>query len=113
MKLHTYVMAPGPVSTRISYIRTASLYVYPLTLARKRLNNYVPAATNIQVRTEDLLACSFLYGPYSIKIQSVGLCISLALLGNGSVNTFSRKRGIIGGSVFLRGPWPIKRKVGA
>jgi hypothetical protein len=33
-------------------------------------------------------------------LEWTGLCISLPLLGNGSVNTFSRQRRIVGGVVF-------------
>jgi hypothetical protein len=36
----------------------------------------------------------------SMKAESVGVCIPLSLLGNGSVNTFLRQRRIVGGVFF-------------
>jgi hypothetical protein len=38
----------------------------------------------------------FLCGPCRNKGESVGLCVPLILLGNGSVNTLMRQRGIFG-----------------
>jgi hypothetical protein len=43
---------------------------------------------------EELLDASLLYGLCHIKGESVCLCIPLALLGNGSVNTFLLQKGI-------------------
>jgi hypothetical protein len=40
----------------------------------------------------------------------VFLCIPLLLLGNGSVNTFPRQRGIVGGIIFFCGPCRIEGK---
>jgi hypothetical protein len=42
----------------------------------------------------------FLYCPYRIKRESVGLSVcSMSLLGNGSVNTFPQQRRVVGGVV--------------
>jgi hypothetical protein len=41
-----------------------------------------------------------MYGPYSVKEESMGLCICPFLLGNGSVNTFPQQQRIFGGIVF-------------
>jgi hypothetical protein len=46
------------------------------------------------------LARRFIYSPTRIEGDTVGLCILLSLLGNGSVNTFPRQRKIVRGVNF-------------
>jgi hypothetical protein len=65
MKLGMYVMVPGPISA--AYIinhphQCVCLYMYPLTVARQRLDKNVPAAANTYVEIEELLDASFSMG---------------------------------------------------
>jgi Zn-finger protein len=68
--------------------------VYPSIVAWQWLSKHVPTGTKNCWRRR------FLYGPCCVKEVSVGLCIPLSLLGNGSVNTFPREQRIVGGVVF-------------
>jgi hypothetical protein len=102
MKLGMYIMAPEPIST--AYFIDAShqsvrLYVYAdgnvsvKTLPRQRIHTH---ASRIIVGR--VLFCA-------VRVVSkeslwICLCIPLSFLGNGSVNTFPRQRGIVGGVVF-------------
>jgi hypothetical protein len=67
---------------------------YPPLVFRQRLGKHFPAAKKNCRRRR------FLCGPCRIRWESVGLCIPLSFLGNGSVNTFPLQRRIVGGVVF-------------
>jgi hypothetical protein len=62
MKRGMYVMTPEPIST-LYFVnpshQSVCLYVYPIVVARQRLDKSVPAATNAHATIEELLDTSF------------------------------------------------------
>jgi hypothetical protein len=66
-----------------------------------RHGEHVLAATNTR-NNRRIVGCVVFCAVHVVSKESlcVCLCIPLSLLGNGSVNTFSRQRGIVGGVVF-------------
>jgi hypothetical protein len=70
-------------------------------IARQRLSKHMPTAT--KRRSSRRIVGRVIFS--AVRALSKGvlwvcLCISLSLLGNGSVNTFSRQRGIVVGVIF-------------
>jgi hypothetical protein len=80
MKLGMYVMAPEPIS--VAYLINPSRQsvcqrVYPrVSLQDKRLIRLVPVESN--TRNSRIVGQSFSirYGPYCIKEESVGTCVT-------------------------------------
>jgi hypothetical protein len=88
MKFVVYITAAAPTS--VAYFMNSSLqppcvYVYPLIVAMQRLGKHVPAAkcTRNNGRSAE---CVVVYKVHAISKDSVGLCITMSLLGFMSVN---------------------------
>jgi hypothetical protein len=98
MKLGLYIMAPEPISVAyfinpshqsmclcVSLLGKGSVKFIPPFIARQRLSEHVPAATNT-CNNRRIVGCVCLW---------VCVCIPLSLLGNNLVKTFPRQRTII------------------
>jgi hypothetical protein len=70
----------------LSLLGNSSINMFPRQRLHKKLNNYWTRR--------------FLFGPYQIKRQFLGLCNPQSLLDNGSVNTVPRQRRIVRCVVF-------------
>jgi hypothetical protein len=93
------IVAPKPISTAY-FINPSHQSVYPPIIAMQQLSRHVPVATNTcNNRTVDSI---IFYVACVILKESlwVCLCITLTLLGNGSVNIFPQQQWIVGGVVF-------------
>jgi hypothetical protein len=103
MKLGVYIMASEPISAAyfINSFRQSvylpivagkdSIMYIPPFVARQRLAEHVPAATNTNNNRR------------FVGRVSVGLCIPLSLLVKNFVKTFPRQRTIVEGVVFHAG----------
>jgi hypothetical protein len=103
MKLYMYVMAPEPVSA--AYFinpshQSACLYVYRRVslIGNGSVDTFPWQRTHATI--EELLKASFPIRSVSYQRESVGLCIPISLLDNGSVKMFLRQGRIVGGAVF-------------
>jgi hypothetical protein len=109
MKLGMYIMAPEPILTASLPSVCVSLCVS--LLSRQQHSKHVPAATNT-LNNNRIGRVVF----YAVRVASkeslwVCLCISMSLLGNGSVSTFPQQQKIVGG-VFFWGLCRINGKYG-
>jgi hypothetical protein len=98
MKLDMYIVAPDIHKSLPSLC--VSVCISPSVVARQQLGRQVPVAKN--TRNSRGIVDVVFYGVRVVSKENlwVSLCIPLSLLGNGSVNTFSRQRRIVGGVVF-------------
>jgi hypothetical protein len=80
-----------------------SVCVFPLIVARQRLCKHVPATTNTR-NNRRIIGRVVFYAIRVVSKESLWVCLSipLLLLGNGSVNTFSRQPKIVGGVIFYQ-----------
>jgi hypothetical protein len=85
----------------LSLLGKGSVKYIPLIVARQRLGEHVPAATNTRNNRRIVGRVIF----YAVRVLSkkslwVCLCIPLSLLANNSVTTFPRQRRTVGDIVF-------------
>jgi hypothetical protein len=97
-KLGMYIMALKPIST--AYFinppdKSVCLYVYPLIVARQRLDKPVRAATNAP-KNRRIFGRIVFCEDHVVSKESLWVCRStpLLFLGNGLVNTFPRQQRI-------------------
>jgi hypothetical protein len=95
MKLGMYIMAPEPISTAYLLSVFVSVYVSSPIVARQRFGKHIPEAKNA-LNNRRIIGYVAFYAVRALSKESLQVClrITLSLLGNGWVNTFSPHRRI-------------------
>jgi hypothetical protein len=100
MKTGTWVYLNSLLYESLSSV-CVSVCMFLCIFARQRLSRHISVTTNTRNNTRIVRGVVFcMVNAVSDESLWVRLCIPLSLIGNGSVNTFSRQRRVVGGVVF-------------